>query len=213
MIPSAWGPIIHDALFLIAMSYPVKPSEEKIVGMRILIEQLFWNLPCEMCSSHAKELLQKTPPTINSREEFVEWCVKYHNAINKKTGKDPEWTVEEAKSAFISRMYKNTTIGDLNSNQYMRREDTKKILDLRHENSLMSKKLGMEGSKFLHLEDINTENLDRLIDGSVTLGTDQSDLYDGSDTLNKVIIVLVSIILLLLTIFMIYYLRKHARRK
>ena len=142
MQPSVWGSTIHDALFFLALSYPMTPSKERKESMVLLITHLFNNLPCPDCTQHAEKMLIETPIRCDSRPELLSWVVHIHNQINARTGKRFNWTVDEAKEAFTERQFGDITVKDVNKNQRLRREDTKVILRQQAEIVLLKQRLG-----------------------------------------------------------------------
>lgn len=133
MYPPIWGPYFHDVLFFTALSYPSKPSEERQQVARRFVEDLFRLLPCPGCKAHAQVLLRDLPPALGSRDEFLAWCVAYHNQINQRTGKRADWDVEEAFAAFRERHFTSEHLTATVTAERKRLEDHRHIQKLQSE--------------------------------------------------------------------------------
>lgn len=44
-------------------------------------------IPCATCRAHWLELLASTPPALSSNNDYAEWTIAVHNAVNSKLGK------------------------------------------------------------------------------------------------------------------------------
>ena len=65
---STW-PLLHR----MTLSYPKNPSEEDKKTAISLIQAFSWVYPCHMCATDFREELKKSPPRVESREEFALW--------------------------------------------------------------------------------------------------------------------------------------------
>ncbi len=101
--PDQWGPHLWYYLHTSAMNYPIHPSKAQQTGMKNWLCSLKWTIPCENCSSHYGEYIDKHKHKLNqvcaSREELFKFLVNIHNEVNKRNGK-PTMTVEEAKKMY-----------------------------------------------------------------------------------------------------------------
>ena len=153
MYPPIWGQYFHDVLFFVALSYPHDPTNEKKICTRQFVERLFANLPCPGCQVHAVKLIKNNPPVLNSRQSFIEWCVQYHNAINQRTDKRDDWTVEDAIEAFRKRHFIKEQVTATITAEQKRQEDHTHIQMLRAENNTYRQKLGIPDEDSFNSED------------------------------------------------------------
>lgn len=93
-IPSIWGPSTWKYLTLLALRYPVHPTEERKIKMHLFLEQFFMQLGCGSCVLDFFKYNVDHPVDLESRNGFVCWVLDAHNYVNKKQGK-PAWTKEE----------------------------------------------------------------------------------------------------------------------
>jgi hypothetical protein len=93
--PKFWGPEAWWFIHLVALNYPINPSEEDKKNYTKFFESLKNTLPCPGCAFNFGEKLKKTPPRLENREQLFNWTVDVHNEVNKSHGK-PEISYEEA---------------------------------------------------------------------------------------------------------------------
>jgi hypothetical protein len=101
-----FGPKMWGTIHFIALGYPNKPSEENKKQYQAFYEGLVNVIPCEECSKHLRDNLQKVDivPYLKSSDSLFEWTVKLHNVVNVMLGK-PEWTLEKAKQYYMKGNY------------------------------------------------------------------------------------------------------------
>lgn len=104
MITAVWGDICWDYCFLVCLSYADNPNQDQQNSMSQFFTYLVQTLPCPSCSNHAQAYILKNPPRVESKTAMVEWLVAFHNMVNIGTGKDGNWTVNEATAALMKRM-------------------------------------------------------------------------------------------------------------
>jgi hypothetical protein len=115
-------------MFLYAVVFPEKPSEERKQSMLKFLEGLFANLPCPSCASHATEYYTNNPPDVSSGKSLSQWVVTFHNFVNKRIGKRGDWTVEDARKALETRYAAD--VKTLPRAVQIRQEDEAKIKEL-----------------------------------------------------------------------------------
>jgi len=89
MKKNIWGPCIWNTLHI--LSIKVKESSfEKIKDELIdIINQIISNLPCPICSTHARSLLKKHRiHNIKSKQDLIHLIFLLHNDVNKRLKKD-----------------------------------------------------------------------------------------------------------------------------
>ena len=79
---STWS-LLHS----IAVYYPEKPTKEKQKQTKLFLESLSNIYPCSICQEDFKKNIQKYPPKLGSRKDFIAWLCFQHNLVNKKLNK------------------------------------------------------------------------------------------------------------------------------
>lgn len=122
MSPLIFGTNIWDTLMFVAFALrDGEISEQQKSEIKNLLTSLFALLPCPQCAYHATQYLGQNTPTLNTKQDFLEYLVQMHNAVNARTEKVDTWTVDSAKESLIRRH-----LGDL---QGMARADQKRVED------------------------------------------------------------------------------------
>lgn len=88
--PSNWGPKVWDAMYYIAIGYPIKANINDMNSARSFYTSLENLLPCGSCRMHYSDLLQKYPlkdQNLNSRFTLLDWIININNKINEKLNK------------------------------------------------------------------------------------------------------------------------------
>ncbi len=128
MFPPLWGHIFWDNILIIAINYPIKPTEYQQKKFQEFIESVIFLLPCGSCAVSGVVYLQQHPPiNIGSRKEAIQYVVDFHNHVNVKLGK-ATMTPKQAVEAFDMRMKKNFV--DLPRAMQIRNEDSERIKTL-----------------------------------------------------------------------------------
>jgi hypothetical protein len=110
MSPNKWGP--HIWRFFHSLSCNVKEEQFNTVGRNILpvIKQICRTLPCQICSNHAMQFLNKINSNqINSKNDLINIIYIFHNYVNKTKNK-PMFNVSDLN------MYQNSNIVDAYNN-------------------------------------------------------------------------------------------------
>ena len=94
--PEIWGPMFWSTLHIMSLAYPDDPTYSEKRAAKELFNALVYLLPCPVCRSHYKVILQVMPVEswLDNRKSLVEWVWMMHNEVNKKLGK-PEITMSE----------------------------------------------------------------------------------------------------------------------
>lgn len=84
---NTWGPIGWHWLHMIAIAYPVSPTniEKELTNRRLW--RFINNLPCSQCRSHATQYVLHNLPNLNSSKDFQIWVWNFHNEVNLRIRK------------------------------------------------------------------------------------------------------------------------------
>lgn len=97
--PNVWGPSLWLSLHTGAITYPIAASPITAHRMRGFILGLPFILPCETCSAHAIEYVEKSKPILDhvcsGRQPLFKFFVDFHNSVNARLGK-PIVTIDHA---------------------------------------------------------------------------------------------------------------------
>jgi hypothetical protein len=108
---SIWGPQFWYVIHLVADSAPETLSQNEQNLYRDFYENLVEVLPCPICSVHAREILKKHPPNVQSRVDMLKWTILFHNQVNEQLGK--RIYTEEEGIQEIQRWIRSAESGDL----------------------------------------------------------------------------------------------------
>jgi hypothetical protein len=84
MPSNIWGPKYWKLFHIVSSYYPVHPDNiDKKMGM-LFIRTIAEIIPCHKCATHYRDKMQKIKIKnhVQSREEYMKWFVKIHNATN-----------------------------------------------------------------------------------------------------------------------------------
>ncbi|KAK8816434.1 hypothetical protein WA556_001379, partial [Blastocystis sp. ATCC 50177/Nand II] len=70
-------------LHSIAAYYPDNPSEEDKKYAREFLESFAHLYPCKTCRAHLQKSMQKYPPKVDSRKDFMLYLCTLHNIVNR----------------------------------------------------------------------------------------------------------------------------------
>ena len=85
-----WGPYGWKFMHMVALGYPINPTEEEKQNYKTFFTVLGDVLPCQMCADHYKENLIKFPLTdyiLSSTDSLLKWTIDLHNHVNISIGK------------------------------------------------------------------------------------------------------------------------------
>ena len=87
--PEIWGPMFWATLHIISLGYPDEPTYSEKRAAKEFFNALGQLLPCPVCRTHFRELLQVMPVEtwLDNRKSLVEWVWMIHNKVNLKLGK------------------------------------------------------------------------------------------------------------------------------
>jgi hypothetical protein len=103
LTPDGWGPYFWATVHLSALGAPSVIDSIQGSGYRSFYSALPWVIPCQSCSEHLKENLQKMPlsdEVLKGNEPLFAWTVQLHNEVNQMLGK-PTVTIEQAKTFWM----------------------------------------------------------------------------------------------------------------
>ena len=84
---TAWGHPIW--LFFHTLSYKIKETSFPLVGQELLrlIHGIATNLPCPVCSDHARTYMNNINfLAIQNKEQFINFLYQFHNSVNLRKG-------------------------------------------------------------------------------------------------------------------------------
>ena len=87
--PEIWGPMFWSTLHIVSLAYPDEPTYSEKRAAKEFFNSLIYLLPCPVCRSHFREILQGSPVDswLDNRALLTELVWKAHNAVNVKLGK------------------------------------------------------------------------------------------------------------------------------
>lgn len=83
--PEKWGKYFWIGLNFIGYAYPENPSDEDKQNVKNYIMSLGKVIPCDRCRGNFVNHLQKLPLddiVLESRNNFINWLVNFHNEVN-----------------------------------------------------------------------------------------------------------------------------------
>ena len=101
--PNVWGPLFWKTLHISSVYYPVNASPIVRERMKNRILALPYELPCDACRSHCIAFVESKDKDldeiVNGRENLVKFYLEFHNAVNKRFGKE-QWTLEQVYNVY-----------------------------------------------------------------------------------------------------------------
>lgn len=88
--PEIWGPYGWKFIHMVALAYPLNPTEEDKLNYYNFFKSISNILPCHLCSDHYKTNLKKYPlndEILSTRENIVKWTIDMHNEVNISNNK------------------------------------------------------------------------------------------------------------------------------
>ena len=71
----------------VAAYYPDQPNVEDKRAARGLVSAIARLYPCSHCREDFRTEIERSPPKVESQEEFSRWVCEQHNAVNDKLGR------------------------------------------------------------------------------------------------------------------------------
>jgi hypothetical protein len=97
-----WGPPIWNLLHTISCKIHESYFQEHKKELFDIITAIITNLPCHICSTHAKQYITMYHfHQIQTKQELILFMYHFHNAVNQKKN-NPYFTIEQLS------MYQNT---------------------------------------------------------------------------------------------------------
>jgi hypothetical protein len=93
--PNKWGKQAWHFIHMVALAYPIEPTEEEKEQYMQFFKSLGNILPCAICARHYTDKINQNPPNLTNREELFKWTVDIHNSVNKDNYK-PELSYSQA---------------------------------------------------------------------------------------------------------------------
>jgi hypothetical protein len=81
------GKLSWDLLHSITLKYPENPTNEERGAMISFLSLFARFYPCSVCGIEFKAIIDKNPPNLDSKKQFVKWMCDVHNYVNEKLGK------------------------------------------------------------------------------------------------------------------------------
>ena len=85
--PLVWGREAWHFIHLVALTYPVQPTEDDKKEYLKFYQSLGSVLPCEICAAHYAQKIKDNPPNLGSQMDLFHWTVDIHNSVNREGGK------------------------------------------------------------------------------------------------------------------------------
>lgn len=89
--PSAWGKETWKLMHLVAINFPLEPTEADREAFSTFIRGLSLVLPCMVCRSHFQEMLSGEfaiqTKDLTDRASVFGWTVRVHNHVNQRLNK------------------------------------------------------------------------------------------------------------------------------
>ena len=99
VMTSIWGPLGWMTLHSVASCYPNTPLPSESILMNTWLDMFQSTITCPSCREHFGITLssyrRKYPQMLNSREEFILFTFRVHNAVNRRLNKPIHLTVKE----------------------------------------------------------------------------------------------------------------------
>ena len=99
LVPDHWGPYVWASIHLICIGAPEVLDASQQLHYKVFFNTLPYVIPCEKCSTHLKENLQKLPvdDRLTGRADLFKWSVDLHNVVNEMLGK-PVMSYKDAEA-------------------------------------------------------------------------------------------------------------------
>jgi len=104
----AWGAPTWTALHTMAEKIDEHFFAKNSLSVLKIIQAICYNLPCELCSNHAKQYMNKISfSTVRTNDDFKRFLFDFHNEVNKRKGY-PSYTIERLHTEYKNREIKQT---------------------------------------------------------------------------------------------------------
>ena len=109
--PDIWGSTYWFTFHTGASNYPNNPSKIVQERMKGFIRGIPYIIPCEKCSNHALNFIEKSNLDIvcKTKDNLFKFFVDFHNEVNTQLGKQ-RMTLEQAKQKYMNGNFKYVKI-------------------------------------------------------------------------------------------------------
>lgn len=102
----AWGPPTWIMFHTMAEKIDEQFFSQNSLNILQIIQTISSNLPCELCSNHAKQYMNKVRfNTIRTKDDFKRFLFDFHNDVNKRKGY-PLFEISQLKTQYTDREIK-----------------------------------------------------------------------------------------------------------
>lgn len=99
----AWGPPTWMMFHTMAEKIDERFFAQNSLNILQLIQTICHNLPCELCSNHAKQYMNKVQfNTIRTKDDLKRFLFDFHNDVNKRKGY-PLFEISQLQTEYINR--------------------------------------------------------------------------------------------------------------
>jgi len=89
-----WGSQMWTMMHTYSYLYPDNPTENNKNEAIHFYDSIEDFIKCGMCKENAKEFSKNNKVNVDTKDELIEWVLKFHNTVNKELGKEV-WTREQ----------------------------------------------------------------------------------------------------------------------
>ena len=83
MAPTEWGRSAWKFLHACSFAFPENPTRKQRQSALSVLNNLGDILPCPVCREHYTDNIAMNPPRVANKQEFSQWLVELHNAVNR----------------------------------------------------------------------------------------------------------------------------------
>lgn len=102
-----WGRFFWTTMHVAALGFPDVATDAIRQQYKDFYIGIGNALPCAKCKANYARHLSELPIDLYlfDKNSMFAWTVKFHNIVSKETGKNREWTIEEAKTFYTTGKY------------------------------------------------------------------------------------------------------------
>jgi len=123
---TVWGPHGWKFIHMVALGYPLHPTDEQKKNYKKFFLSIANVLPCIICSNHYSENLIKYPLTdevLKNKTNLLHWTIDMHNEVNKMNN-SKVYSYEEALKS-IRNNYNDKQNKEHNKNEEQSEKENK----------------------------------------------------------------------------------------
>ena len=83
-----WGSHMWSMMHTYSYLYPENPNNINKEDATLFYNSTLNLMKCGICKKSAKTFLENNKINVETRNDLIEWVLKFHNSVNKKLGKD-----------------------------------------------------------------------------------------------------------------------------